>query len=114
MPVDRSQDRDRAFTLPKLEKELTLRFSRKGKEYEMTVAPVSSSALKVLLYDEWVYSNRQMVDSLTQGKVAYVYMKDMGDQSLDRFMIEMTGMALTARPLSSICGTTAAEMCMTM
>ena len=94
VPVDRTQDRERAFTLPKLEKELTLRFSREGKEYEMTVAPISSQALKVLLYDEWVYSNRRMVDSLTQGKVAYVYMKDMGDQSLDRFMIEMTGMAL--------------------
>ena len=92
--VDRSRDRDHAFTLPKLEKELTLRFSRKGKEYDMTVAPISSSALKALLYDEWVYRNRQMVDSLTQGRVAYVYMKDMGNQSLDRFIIDMTGMAL--------------------
>jgi hypothetical protein len=39
------------FTLPQLEKELTLRFERKGKEFDMTLAPVSSDALKTLLYD---------------------------------------------------------------
>lgn len=94
VPVDRTLDREHAFTLPKLEKELTLRFSRKGKEYDMTVVPISSPALKVLLYDEWVSHNRMIVDSLTGGRVAYVYMKDMGNQSLDKFMIDMTGMAL--------------------
>ncbi len=92
--VDRTRDREHAFTLPKLEKELTLRFSRKGKEYDITVVPISSSALKVLLYDEWISGNRMIVDSLTGGRVAYVYMKDMGNQSLDKFMIDMTGMAL--------------------
>jgi tricorn protease len=97
--VDKTGDREHAFTLPKLEKELTLRFSRKGKEYDMTVAPISSSALKVLLYDEWVSGKRMTVDSLTGGRVAYVYMKDMGNQSLDKFMIDMTGMALDREAL---------------
>lgn len=93
VPVDRIRDRDLAFALPKLEKELKLRFSRKGKEYDMSVAPISSSALKDLLYDEWVDRNRERVDSLTGGRVAYVYMKDMGTQSLEKFIIDMTGMA---------------------
>jgi tricorn protease len=97
--VDRSIDRDHAFTLPRMEKELTLRFARKGKEYEIIVRPVSSSALKSLLYDEWVSENRRRVDSLSGGRVAYVYMKDMGNQSLDRFLIDMTGKAMKSDAL---------------
>jgi C-terminal processing protease CtpA/Prc len=92
--VDPSGDRDRAFTLPQLEKELTLRFERKGKEYDMNLVPVSSGALKTLLYDEWVAENRRKVDSLSGGRVAYVYMKDMGTPSLEKFLIDMTGIAL--------------------
>lgn len=93
-PVSASADRDRFFTLPQLEKELTLRFERKGKEFEMILKPVSSGALKTLLYDSWVVENRRIVDSLSGGRVAYVYMKDMGAQSLEKFLIDMTGIAL--------------------
>ncbi|MDM8001971.1 MAG: S41 family peptidase [Bacteroidota bacterium] len=93
-PVDVTADREKAFTLPQLEKELTLRFDRKEKEFEMTLMPVSSGALKTLLYDSWVTENRRIVDSLSGGRVAYVYMKDMGTPSLEKFMIDMTGIAL--------------------
>ncbi len=92
--VDEKSGREKAFSLPQLEKELTMRFSRKGKEYDMTLEPVSSSALKTLLYDSWIEQNRKYVDSLSGGKVAYVYMKDMGTPSLEKFMIDMTGIAL--------------------
>jgi Tol biopolymer transport system component/C-terminal processing protease CtpA/Prc len=94
VPVDPSADRDKAFALPQTVKELTLRFERKGKEYDMTLMPVSTTALKTLLYDSWVEDNRKMVDSLSGGRVAYVYMKDMGSPSLDKFLIDMTGIAL--------------------
>jgi len=99
IPVDRNIDRDHALTLPRLEKELTLRFSRRSKEYEITVRPVSSSAFKSLLYDEWILDNRHRVDSLSGGRVAYVYMKDMGNQSLDKFLIDMTGRAMKSDAL---------------
>jgi tricorn protease len=92
--LDVTSDREKAFALPQLEKELTLCFERKGKEYEMTLMPVSSGALKTLLYDSWVSENRHIVDSLSGGRVAYVYMKDMGTPSLEKFMIDMTGPAL--------------------
>jgi len=92
--VDASADRDKFLTLPQLEKELTLRFDRKGKEVDMTLKPVSTGALKTLLYDRWITENRHIVDSLSGGRVAYVYMKDMGTQSLEKFLIDMTGIAL--------------------
>ena len=93
-PVDRSSDRDKFFTLPQLEKEITLRFERKGREFDMTLAPVRSGALKTLLYDGWIDENRKIVDSLSGGRVGYVYMKDMGTPSLEKFLIDMTGIAL--------------------
>ena len=93
-PVDRSGDRDRAFTLPQIEKEITLHFDRKGKELDITLAPISSGALKTLLYDSWIAENRRIVDSLSGGRVGYVYMKDMGTPSLEKFLIDMTGIAL--------------------
>ena len=92
--VEASVDRDKFFALPQLEKEITLRFDRKGEEYDMTLRPVSSAALKTLLYDSWVAENRRIVDSLSGGRVAYVYMKDMGTSSLEKFLIDMTGIAL--------------------
>lgn len=92
--VDYGDDREKAFALPQIEKELTLQFDRKGKDVEVTLVPVSSSAMKSLLYDSWVSANRQYVDSLTGGRVAYVYMKDMSSQSLEKFIIDMTGIAL--------------------
>lgn len=94
IPVVGSADRDKFFTLPQLEKEITLRFERKEKEFEMTLKPVSSSALRTLLYDSWIAENRRIVDSLSGGRVAYVYMKDMGTPSLEKFLIDMTGIAL--------------------
>ncbi|MBE0667680.1 MAG: PD40 domain-containing protein, partial [Bacteroidales bacterium] len=65
VPVNKAFDRDLAFALPRLEKELILRFSRKGKEFEMKVNPVSSSAMKALLYDEWIAANQKKVDEAT-------------------------------------------------
>ena len=91
VPVNTSLDRDIYFALPRLEKELVLRFARKGKEFEMKVNPVSSTVMKGLLYDEWIAANQQRVDAATGKRVAYVYMKDMGVQSLNQFLIEMTG-----------------------
>ena len=93
IPVNKSLDREFCFALPRLEKELTLSFSRKGKEFEMKLNPVSSYAMKALLYDEWVAANQKKVDEATGNRVAYVYMKDMGTPSLNQFLIEMTGEA---------------------
>ncbi len=93
-PVDVTADRDKAFTLPRLEKELTMTFDRKGKKYDMTIRPVTAGALKTLLYDEWVAANRSYVDKHSDGRVGYTFMKDMGDPSLNQFIIDMTGVAL--------------------
>jgi len=67
---------------------------RRGKEYEMKITPVSSSRMKTLLYDEWIASNQERVNKSTGKRVAYVHMRDMGQESLNQFLIEMTGEAM--------------------
>lgn len=113
-PVVATADRDKFFTLPQLEKEITLRFGRKGKEFDMTLTPVSSGSLKTLLYDSWIAENRRIVDSLSGGRVAYVCMKDMGTPSLEKFIIDMTGIALGKEALILDIRNNREGTCMTM
>ena len=45
--------------------------------FSVVVKPVSQSQLSTLLYKRWVDRNRQLVDSLSGGQVAYVHIKSM-------------------------------------
>ena len=48
-----------------------------GQTFEVVVKPVSQAQLNDLLYKRWVDRNRQLVDSLSGGQVAYVHIKSM-------------------------------------
>lgn len=70
--------------------EISLKFKRKELVYEVKVHPISSSLLNSLLYDEWIFNNQQYVNKFSQSRIAYVYMKDMTEGSLNDFLIDMT------------------------
>ncbi|MFC3561578.1 S41 family peptidase [Pedobacter jamesrossensis] len=89
LKVDNKIDRDFYFSKPSLDKEMTLTFSRNGKEIYTNVHPQSSAALKNNLYDEWIAKNRQNVDKWGNNRIAYSYMKNMGAGELERFMLDM-------------------------
>ena len=59
---------------------VTVRKPEGGKTFEVTVKPVSQSALSDLIYKRWVDRNRQLVDSLSGGQVAYVHIKSMNSE----------------------------------
>ncbi|RYE49937.1 MAG: peptidase S41, partial [Sphingobacteriales bacterium] len=42
------------------------------------------------LYDEWVDKNQQRVNEKSKGRIAYGYMKNMGQGELEQFIIDMT------------------------
>jgi C-terminal processing protease CtpA/Prc len=42
------------------------------------------------LYDEWVDNNQKRVEEKGKGRIAYGYMKNMGQFELDQFVIDMT------------------------
>lgn len=53
----------------------------KGKEFDVTVKAISSAAEEEILYKRWVDRNRHIVDSLSNGKIAYVHVQAMNSPS---------------------------------
>src|SRR5262249_16658436 len=86
--VEKNIDRNYYFSKPSLDRELKLTFSRGGQNYEVKVHP--QSTLFTNLYDEWVDNNQKRVDERSNGRIAYGYMKNMGQQELEQFIIDMT------------------------
>lgn len=77
------------FTTPRFMSEMILEFERKGQIIKTLIHPYDMGTHKALLYDDWIYSNRQRVDEWSNNTIAYVYMKNMGLGSLDQFLLDM-------------------------
>ena len=86
--VKTTTDRNYYFTLPSLDRELKLTFSRGGQMIEAKIHPQPTLANN--LYDEWIDNNQKRVDEKSKGRIAYGYMKNMGDGELNQFIIDMT------------------------
>jgi tricorn protease len=87
--VDEKQDRNIYFTKPSLEKEMELTFDRKGKDIAIKLHPEQSGDLVGNLYDKWVEDNRKVVNEKSSNRIAYVYMKNMGQGALEEFLENM-------------------------
>ena len=98
--VDSKKNRESYFVSPTSQKEVVLRFSPDSKrgssntEYDVRLHSTSSSSLRSLLYTEWEDSNREYVEKQSQGKLAYVHMRDMSAGSLESFLIDMNTYAV--------------------
>jgi Tol biopolymer transport system component/C-terminal processing protease CtpA/Prc len=86
--VDLKKDRNYYFTQPSLDRELELTFNRAGQPYTVKIHP--QATLFNNFYDEWIDNNQKRVDEKSKGRIAYGYMKNMGDGELERFIIDMT------------------------
>ncbi|MEO7982718.1 MAG: S41 family peptidase, partial [Bacteroidota bacterium] len=86
--VKTTTDRNYYFTQPSLDRELKLTFSRAGQVMDVKIHPQAS--LFTNLYDEWVDDNQKRVDEKSKGRIAYGYMKNMGQGELDQFVTDMT------------------------
>ena len=60
-----------------------------GKTFDVVVKPVSQSQLNTFIYKRWVDRNRQLVDSLSGGQVAYVHIKSMNSAGFREVYSEM-------------------------
>ena len=56
-----------------------------GREETLEIEPIGPGELSDLLYEEWVEANRRFVDSVSQGRLAYVHVRAMDEESLERF-----------------------------
>ena len=86
--VDRKMDRNYYFTVPSRDRELRLTFNRNGQVVNVKIHP--QATLFANLYDEWIDNNQKRVDEKSKGRIAYGYMKNMGQFELDQFIIDMT------------------------
>ncbi|WP_346317471.1 S41 family peptidase [Chitinophaga sp. YIM B06452] len=88
-PVQKDLCRDQYFTRPSFEREITLTFERDGKPFDVRLHPQPYYSLDDQLYDEWIAGNEKRVDQLSNNKVAYTCMKNMGTGELEKFLIDM-------------------------
>ncbi|MDE6453081.1 MAG: peptidase S41 [Muribaculaceae bacterium] len=58
---------------------------------EEVVLPVSAGAFSGLLYERWVDARRAEVDSLSGGRLGYVHIESMGDDSFRRVYSDLLG-----------------------
>lgn len=86
--TEQNKDRNFYFTQPSLDKELKLTFNRNGQQVHVKIHPQATLANN--LYDEWIDDNQKRVDEKGKGKIAYGYMKNMGQGELEQFIIDMT------------------------
>jgi len=88
--VDPGINRFQYFTAPSLAEELELELHRQGKSVQVRVHPDRHGQLVNQYYSEWEDLCQARVDEWGGKRIAYVHMRDMGGESLERFLIEMT------------------------
>ena len=62
-----------------------------GQKVDEVVLPVSSAVQNALLYRRWVERNRAEVDSLSGGRLGYVHIQSMDDESYRRIYADVLG-----------------------
>ncbi len=63
----------------------------KGKTNSYVVRPISKGAQGDLLYDRWVRRNAAAVDSLSKGRLGYVHISSMNDDSFRKVYSDLLG-----------------------
>jgi C-terminal processing protease CtpA/Prc len=60
-----------------------------GVRREVVVRPINTATEKRLLYRAWVDRNREYVNRISQGRLGYVHMPDMGEASLTQLYLDL-------------------------
>lgn len=62
-----------------------------GKKVEEVIIPVNAGTVNGMLYNRWVERNRHIVDSLSGGRLGYVHLESMDDESYRRIYADVLG-----------------------
>ncbi len=57
--------------------------------HEVIARPIAQGAEKNLVYRQWVAANRRYVDKISNGKLGYVHMNDMSENSLSKLYLDL-------------------------
>jgi tricorn protease len=91
--IDISANRELYFVKPSLDNELSLTFKRNDSLFTVKIQPKSYNEINTLRYDAWIAQNQRIVDQKSNKRIAYAFMKDMGQGELNKFLIDMTSEA---------------------
>lgn len=62
-----------------------------GKTEDISIKPISYGAVNQMLYRRWVERNQQVVDSVSNGRIAYVHVEGMDSPSFRQVFSELLG-----------------------
>ena len=88
--AESGSNRNRLFYFSSRPEELEMRFDRGGEEILVRMRPHTPSQIDNIHYDEWIAGNRRIVAERTDGRVGYVFMKNMSAGALNQFLIDMS------------------------
>lgn len=95
--VDPKVSREFYFMQTSVPEEITLDFKRGENIYSVKLRPVSYNVTSSRLYEAWENDNRQKVNALSNNRIGYVYMPDMGTNSLEKFRLNMVSDSVAAK-----------------
>ncbi|MGB5105653.1 MAG: S41 family peptidase [Candidatus Zixiibacteriota bacterium] len=72
---------------------LSISDSQNGATRDYEVKPITQAQVSGLRYENWVAQRRKMVDSLSNGRVAYLHIRAMNQSSLDLFKEQLVSIA---------------------
>ncbi len=89
--ADPNTNREQYFLSATPHKEVVLKFAKAGNQgqYEVKLHTISTAGIRNFLYTEWEDANREYVENVSKGTLAYVHMRDMSSRSLENFLIDM-------------------------
>jgi tricorn protease len=83
--INSTENREKYFSVPNTTDEITLTFTRNNNNFDVNIHPASSNNVRDLIYDEWQDYNQQYVNSKSNNRIAYVHMKNMSGEELQKF-----------------------------
>jgi C-terminal processing protease CtpA/Prc len=89
--------RDNLYALleNRIGKKTTLRVAGKSGTRNVEVKPIDTHTLGVLAYDGWVARNRAYVAKISGGRLGYVHLPDMSEETLHRFYRDLDAENMT-------------------
>jgi Tol biopolymer transport system component/C-terminal processing protease CtpA/Prc len=90
-PIDRHTDVDDALANTIGERTVVriARHGDPGQAHDVVVQPVDLNTAGVLTYNAWVEGRRAYVDRVSGGRLGYVHMFDMGEESLEKLYYDL-------------------------
>lgn len=78
-----------SLLMGKVDKRVAVMVSSGGVSREVAIRPISLGTEKGLLYRQWVEDRRAYVAKVSNGRLGYVHMFDMGQGSLDQLHLDL-------------------------